>query len=578
MRRQQRNIIVIFGVVLGVILLYIGMYHRDKLQQIVTQQSVSQKEETKEISTNDANDFTDNKKQWEEAKNTPYGKYPELVTYTLGKIIGDNNSNLPILETYENNGYTRYLRKKLNIQNQNVIELEDSLSYEEAVEIAISDNDLPDILVVKGRKTLKKLVSLGLVEDLTNVYETCTTDRIKEMYESHGSSVLGSATFQGKLYAFPDTAVDNGVSLLWLRKDWMNELGLKDPTTLEEGMEIVNQFLLHDMAGNNETVGLVCSTDLVSENGGTYGLDAIFDWFLSSPRRWRLQENGQVVYGSLMEETKEALSYLNQLYEANILDTKFLFRTKENIDDLIAEGKSGAMFGYWWAPNNPLNTTLQKDRDAIWQPYLLTGNRGTSMKTFEFYEDCLYVVVRKGYEHPEIVGKYVSMLFDYARYEDTSDASEINTYFSLNVDPTARPFNINVDYWDAIYRVQDNMEKVFHGEKQITELNGLERAYYNTCKAYVDGTLTTANGWAAYASRLQVTRLLKDTLHTVLDIRTMGEDEPELSQRLLDLEKNTFLQMIIGEKEIDEFDSFVEQWYQQGGDIITRKAQTSYEK
>lgn len=34
-------------------------------------------------------------KEWEEAENTPYGKYPELVTYTLGQMSGANNSNLP---------------------------------------------------------------------------------------------------------------------------------------------------------------------------------------------------------------------------------------------------------------------------------------------------------------------------------------------------------------------------------------------------------------------------------------------------------------------------------------------------
>ena len=28
--------------------------------------------------------------QWENAAHTPYGKYPELVTYTLGKIVGSN--------------------------------------------------------------------------------------------------------------------------------------------------------------------------------------------------------------------------------------------------------------------------------------------------------------------------------------------------------------------------------------------------------------------------------------------------------------------------------------------------------
>lgn len=30
-----------------------------------------------------------------EAKTTPYGRYPETITYTLAKMTGVNNSNLP---------------------------------------------------------------------------------------------------------------------------------------------------------------------------------------------------------------------------------------------------------------------------------------------------------------------------------------------------------------------------------------------------------------------------------------------------------------------------------------------------
>lgn len=79
---------------------------------------------------------------------------------------------------------------------------------------------------------------------------------------------------------------------MWLRKDWMERLGLSDPVTLEEGMEIIRQFVKADMAGNQETVGLAGSTDLVSENSGTYGLDAVFDQYHAKPSQWILNDQG----------------------------------------------------------------------------------------------------------------------------------------------------------------------------------------------------------------------------------------------------------------------------------------------
>ena len=52
-----------------------------------------------------------------EAKTTPYGRYPETITYTLAKMTGVNNSNLPEGETYEDNAYTRLIREIINVQN-----------------------------------------------------------------------------------------------------------------------------------------------------------------------------------------------------------------------------------------------------------------------------------------------------------------------------------------------------------------------------------------------------------------------------------------------------------------------------
>ena len=54
--------------------------------------------------------------------------------------------------------------------------------------------------------------------------------------------------------------------------------------------------------------------------------------------------------------------------------------------------------------------------------------------------------------------KIISVLFDYTRYE-VEDADEINSYFALNVDPTARPLVINVDYNEATYKMTENIRK-----------------------------------------------------------------------------------------------------------------------
>lgn len=510
-------------------------------------------------------------REWEEAENTPYGKYPELVTYTLGQMSGANNSNLPEGNTYEDNAYTRYLRKMLNIQNESV-HMEREERYDEYVNILVKDHTLPDVLVVSDRETLHELVENDLVEDLTDVYESCTSPRIKEMYDSYGGELLEGGMFDGRLMAIPETVIDHGPCLLWLRKDWMEELDLAEPKTLEEAFTIIEEFKKNRMGTEpgEEPIGLLCDTSLVGTTSTNYSVEPVFDSFGAFPQRWIMDEYGGVVYGSVTGETKEALGYLNQLYERGILDTDFALRAQNNLRDIVVEGKCGAFFGLWWTPNNPLMDTYDRDGTAEWEPYYLTGDALNGSQRFTTFRDNKYVVVRKGYEHPEIVMKIISVLFDYTRYE-AKDADEVNSYFALNVDPTARPLVINVDYYEATYKVTENIRKALNGKSSVNSLSAIEKSYYDACSNYLEGRNVTAEDWAAYKSRISAVGLLIDGDYKPPVRKYLEDTDGEIPEALKTLEKNTFIQIIMGKKPLDYFDEFVELWYEQGGKELTEQ-------
>ena len=510
-------------------------------------------------------------REWEDAENTPYGKYPELVTYTLGQMSGANNSNLPEGNTYEDNAYTRYLRKMLNIQNESVY-MEREERYGEYVNILVKDHTLPDVLVVSDRETLHGLVENDLVEDLTDVYESCTSPRIKEMYDSYGGELLEGGMFDGRLMAIPETVIDHGPCLLWLRKDWMEELDLAEPKTLEEAFTIIEEFKKNRMGTEpgEEPIGLLCDTSLVGTTSTNYSVEPVFDSFGAFPQRWIMDEYGGVVYGSVAGETKEALGYLNQLYESGILDTDFALRAQNNLRDIVVEGKCGAFFGLWWTPNNPLMDTYDRDGTAEWEPYYLTEDALNGSQRFTTFRDNKYVVVRKGYEHPEIVMKIISVLFDYTRYE-AKDADEVNSYFALNVDPTARPLVINVDYYEATYKVTENIRKALNGKISVNSLSAIEKSYYDACSNYLEGRNVTAEDWAAHKSRISAVGLLIDGDYKPPVRKYLEDTDGEIPEALKTLEKNTFIQIIMGKKPLDYFDEFVELWYEQGGKELTEQ-------
>lgn len=516
-------------------------------------------------------------KEWEEAENTPYGKYPELVTYTLGQMSGANNSNLPEGNTYEDNAYTRYLRKMLNIQNESVY-MEREERYDEYVNILVKDHTLPDVLVVSDRETLHELVENDLVEDLTDVYESCASPRIKEMYDSYGGELLEGGMFDGRLMAIPETVIDHGPCLLWLRKDWMEELGLSEPESLEEAFTIIEAFRENRMGAEagEEPIGLLCDTSLVGTTSTNYSVEPVFDSFHASPQRWIQNNQGEIVYGSVTEETKEALGYLNQLYERGILDTDFALRAQNNLRDLVVEGKCGAFFGLWWTPNNPLMDTYSQECGAEWEPYYFTGDVQIEDQRFTTFRDNKYVVVRKGYEHPEIVMKIISVLFDYTRYE-AKDADEVNSYFALNVDPTARPLVINVDYYEATYKVTENIRKALAGEISVNSLSAIEKSYYDACSNYLEGRNVTAEDWAAYKSRISAVGLLIDGNYKPPVRKYLEDTDGEIPETLKTLEKNTFIQIIMGKKPLEYFDEFVKMWYEQGGEELTEQVRKDVE-
>ena len=516
------------------------------------------------------------------ARTTPYGKYPEQLTYTLGKLSGANNSNLPDGETYENNAYTRLLNERLNVQNQDVFEAMDE-QYTDSVTMVIAQNDLPDVMIVEDLDELQYLVDNDMIADLTDSYNNCMSDTIKNIYGSYGRDILDVVTFGGKIMAIPETNISDGPNLIWLRKDWMDALGLSAPRTLSDVEEIIRQFKEkdpgHNGAGN--TVGLVCDTSLCGGCGysSEYTLDIIFAAYGAFPKQWIYDEDGNVVYGSVQPEAKEALAHIHELYKEGILDQDFLMRTSSNLMELIVDGQCGSFFGPWWAPNNPLMQAVEQNKDAEWQPYLIATEKSGFTSYHTQNPSGKYIVVRKGYEYPEIACKIVSVLFDYLRYNDR-DNQEIVDYYKENVDPTARPFAINVDYNNALQICYGELNHVFAGDKSADELNVLEYSYYEACESYLkDAENASAEDWAAYTSRITACKILNDGRTNKVESLYFGETETMVTDwwSLENLESDTYLKIVTGESALDEFDRFVENWYQNGGETITKEVRAEIE-
>lgn len=531
-----------------------------------------------------SNDNEEYNARMEEARTTPFGAYPETIEYTLGKMTSVNNSNMPENDTYTDNAYTRYIKSVINVQNVDVFEANDS-QYDTNVSMVISMGSLPDIMVVSSQDEVEQLVEAGLIEDLTESYNNCISDRIRKMYESYGDSLKDMVTYDGKIMALPETNITDGPNLVWLRKDWMDKLGLSEPHTIDDVVNIVKHFISEDPGNNGvdasgkpNTVGLAVDTDVTGECGysSEFLLDIIFACFGAYPKQWIMNDDGEIVYGSVTDEAKEALSYISSLYNQGVIDNDFLLRTSTNICELIENGLCGSFFGPWWAPNNPLANAVSRNPDADWQPYLIaTDSDGTT--SYHSQNPCYkYVVVRKGYEHPEIAAKMISVMFDKVRF-DCTDSGEFKNYYQLNVEPTARPLSINVDYNNALSICYRNIDATISGRKNPDSLELLERSFYDACSEYIKNANKTSTQWAAYMSRIKACSLIAQDNIKVVDSLYFKTTDTMKSHwwRLKAKEKEAYLKIISGEEDISYFDTFVKEWNEQGGQTIRSEVRES---
>lgn len=524
------------------------------------------------------------KAAWEAAANDPYGKYPELVTYTTGYNLTAQGSDVlagtPYAEdTTENNAYTRYLKELLNIQNQNEFEASTGPDYDQKVSMAIASNTIPDMMYISDYATLVELVESDLIEDLTDVYNNIACETVKAAYESYGedNNPLNTVTFDGKIMAIPKTQLSDGQDFLWVRKDWLDKLGLDEPSTIEDLEELMKAFIEQDPDGNGQadTIGMVVLSDVYGEYpNNTFAIDNIFTAFDAYPNVW-IEKDGQAVYGSVQEEMKEPLQLLNRWYTEGLIDKEFATRTNDDIVGLISTNKCGIYIGPWWSPFNQAQTSTYTSGDAEWVNYSCPVGSDGKINGISTKSYGGFVVVRKGYEHPEIAMKIVNVNSEYSKQDKSEAGKEVKenqtlAYFNWPLYCEVQPGN-NAEIMTA------NVLAVMNGEAEFDSLTTEEQSYYESAQRYLEaeaaGQKADAADYSQYVSRIvSMQRMIDEPANFMVpSFFETTESMGTLWASLEKMEMEMVLKVITGEQDISAFDTFVENWTNAGGDKITQE-------
>ena len=519
----------------------------------------------------------------------PLSKYTEEVTVHLGGSMNPN-AKLPEGMTYEENSYIDKLRNDLNI---NVVYdwVASSSDYNEKMNLCIGSNTIPELMNVNAEQ-YRALLKYDLIQPIGTYYENYASDKLKSYIESGGEALQKVICNEdGEMMAIPAPNITaGGVNEMWIRQDWLDNLGLEAPRTWDEMVAVAEAFVNDDPDGNgeNDTIGILgpANSDYVNGNGGNrYGLDPLFSAFQSYPKYWLKDDSGNVVYGSITDETRTALEKVAGLYADGLIDPEILVRN-DSSEPLLA-GKVGIFFGPWWCGYTVGDTILAQEAD--WQAYFTPLAEDGKFYTHMAEPTSKYVVASKECKNPEAAFKIINYLIEYQQSwmgEKNGNAGELGTsdfYPLFNVYDNADEIEVSYDYLKKYLAGEIEMDDVDFSTHKLLK-NDMEAITQLKNEPYDDFSMKNWNFENMDLAKTNLSRLVSIMvgdaplvneeyvpIYSSYDGRTKTMDSKW--SNLTKLEEETFAKIITGKAGIEAFDSFVDEWKASGGDEITKEIQ-----
>lgn len=496
----------------------------------------------------------------------PYGPVAEEITLHVGRSEDTGATYLDGQDS-SNNYLVNYISEKLGVKYEYDFSVP-SDTYETKVSMAITSGEFPDIMVV-NESQLRQLVAAGAVEDMSDAYNKYASDNLKAAYDTTKGISFSSATFDGKLMGMPSISPGaDGIPMLFVRGDWMEELNLEEPKSVEDIVNIVEKF----KAEKGATNGLVVSSKIVNRGGNnTYGIDALFARYNSYPKHFITDADGNIVYASNTAETKNALQEIRKLVESGVIDSSFVVRDSSTCEELITSGQAGIFFGAWWNMNWPLNNMLADDPSVFWNCYLAPLADDGKYNTAMISPSGSYLVVKAGSSEvvKEAAIKTMNYQFDIDQDQGVSLKAEPTDPYSW----TTMPFSILLSRYDDKEGKALAALAVVSGEKEESDLAGEALQWYESYQLASEDVKAAEEsnnlaGWA-YVRSAGLLGQEAGSMNQIFDASYSRTETMDSKWATLEkLEDETFLKILNGEASIDAFDEYVEQWNALGGSDI----------
>ena len=263
---------------------------------------------------------------------------------TLTYFNADDTNAAIITNDWNDNEFYQEMERRTGVHLD--FETVSSADYQTNFNLMIASGKLADLIYVGA-----SYYAEGVDAAIDDGYFLDLTDKVEEYMPNYNAIrtsdiqyELLSTTDSGRLgVVYELRQSKQGPWLgLWIRQDWLDDLGLDTPVTFDDYHEVLTAF--------KEEKG--ATAPLILNWSGSDGEFGTMSGGLNVLNSWQLDETGKVNFGPYMDAWKEYVTIMHQWYEEGLIDPDFM-ATDERTADMakVVTGASGLFAALYTMPS-----------------------------------------------------------------------------------------------------------------------------------------------------------------------------------------------------------------------------------
>ncbi|WP_169507534.1 extracellular solute-binding protein [Paenibacillus harenae] len=428
--------------------------------------------------------------------------------------------------------------------------------YTQRLQTIIASGDIPELFRPAGTID-QTLITQGGALALDELLQEYAPNLWKKFPEEVWNKVR-AASDDGKIYYIPKYDSDMPGRSIIMRKDWLENVGMEVPTTLEEYVEVLKAFRDKDPNQNGQKDELPTSgregARWMDSMFGMYGI-AMFEGY----PEWQVVD-GQMMYAGITPNMKEALAFLNMLYKEKLLDNETFLNKSDTWNAKIQSDKVGVWFHIPYQANTVIDNLKKVNPNAelVGAPLpKVDGYDGfISQKPLAFID---YMIPKSAAEQAPTILKYLDWWY----------SEEAETFMI---------YGLENDTW-----VKEDGKIKYLPEKDTQEKMTLRGNGTMSALSYYDTEFFVKTSELLHGEFTHVIQQMWDTARPFSQFIASDGMPNSVYNGFGDIGSHKIYQeyaakFITGELPIEKFDEYVETWKKSGGDEVSKKVNEWYQK